>query len=1136
MRSRQSPSPPGQSGWRGRGPRLAAAVLALAVGTALPLSTGGSGVARAYPRAAANPTGQAQVRAAGAPLLDESFRQATAPEFSAVGPACLTGAPPTASPPGSGNHPVLGCPPAIGPVPPDNAAPEGFLRLTDAGHFQSAAVLYNHALPAGQGLDVTFDQYQYGSTTPANPADGISFFLVDGAASLTRPGSYGGSLGYAQIRQADNPGSPLLPGVDHGYLGLGLDVYGNFFGDGEERGNGCPQRAPARIAFPPPGPNMVTLRGPGNDVVGYCFLTATTSNLTTTGPWPSTLPGKLQGPTTVLPPGVTPAQAADILEESRRQVNVRITAGANPTITVAIDFNDGTGPHQVLSTPAPQPLPATYKFGFASSTGASTDVHLIRNVVVTTDAPLPQLNLVKQVRLPLPGDLAPGSQVPYDFVVTNSGNTEISNLVVNDPKVGPVSCPVTTLAPGRTITCTATYTVTAADAANGSIDNTAVATGTSNGDPVTSPPSSESVPLEKPPALQIEKNVVTPGPYTVGQTVTYSYTVRNTGGVQLTNIQVHDDHVTGITCQSTTLAPADSTGDTTTCTGTYTITPTDGTTGSVTNTATATGTTDGQTITSPETDLTIPVGTPHLTLTKQVVSSGPYHVGSTAAYSYTVTNTGSTVLHNVTVQDTRVAPVPCDATTLAPGATTTCHGTYTVTQADIDDCTRADSNATQCVIVNTARAGALDPQGHPIASDPADASITVPVPAPRLSLAKQVTSSGPFQVGSVVAYSYRVTNTGNLALNDLTVTDDHITGIVCDATTLAAGATTTCHGTYTVTRQDLVCDQPHPDGCHVINIAVAYATDQTGDQVVSEETTAVITVNQGAPALSLTKRADRPGPFSVGETVTYTYTAHNTGTTDLTGLTVTDDLIGNVSCTATRLAPGESTTCHGSYTITERDVEAGRVTNTARASGTDPEGRPVESPPVEVTVETVPGAPSLSITKQSDVSGSARAGDTVTYTYTVTNSGSTVLTDVAVSDDRVASVVCDTTTLNPGGSTTCRGTYVVTQEDARAGHVTNTVTASARTPNGESVKSRPVSLCITVSECPGKEGCGKPPHPSKPPHPGGPSEPPHGGGGHLPDTGATVTAAGLAAGGLVTVGGLLLHRARRRSNTDRSVE
>ncbi|MFD8599644.1 hypothetical protein ACFV1L_32030 [Kitasatospora sp. NPDC059646] len=1082
-----SPAPDGRTS-RGRGSRLATAALSFAVAAALPLSLSGAD-AGAHARAATAPAAQAQVqaraqlRALGTPLLTETFKQATAPEFSAVGPACLTGAAPVGSPPGSGNHPLLGCPPAVGPVPPNNAAPDGFLRLTDAGYFQSAAVMYDHALPAGQGLDVTFDQYQYGSTTPASPADGISFFLVDGAAALTHPGAYGGSLGYAQIRQADIPENPLLPGVDHGYLGVGLDVYGNFFGDGEERGNGCAQRAPARTPWPPPGPNMVTLRGPGNDVVGYCFLTATTSNFTTTGPWPSTLPGKLHGPSTVMPPGVTPVEAEEILEPSRRQVNVHITAGASPVVTVTIDFNDGTGPHQVLSAPAPQPIPATYKFGFASSTGSSTDVHLIRNVVVTSDVPLPQLNLVKQVRLPLPGDLAPGSQVPYDFVVTNAGNTEITGLVVNDPKVGPVSCPVTTLAPGQTVTCTATYTVTAADAANGSIDNTAVATGISGGETVTSPPSSQSVPLEKPPALEIEKNVVTPGPYSVGQTVTYAYTVRNTGGVQLSGIQVHDDHVTGITCQSTTLAPAGSPGDSTTCTGSYTITAADGATGSVTNTATATGTTDGTTVTSPETDLTVPVGTPHLTLTKQVVSSGPYHVGSTAEYSYTVTNTGTTDLHSLTVTDTRVSPVTCDATALAPGAGTTCHGTYTVTQADIDDCLDADSSATQCVIPNTARAGAVDPQNNGIASDPADASITVQVPAPQLALVKQVDSTGPFEVGSTVAYSYRVSNTGNTALHSLTVTDDHVTGITCDATTLAAGATTTCHGTYTVAQQDLVCDQPDPNSCRVVNIAVAYAADPAGNQVASEETTATITVTRSAPALALTKRADLPGPFFTGDTVTYSYTVHNSGNTALTGLTVTDNRVTGITCDATALAPGASTTCHGSYVVTQADVDAcGRTTpclvvNTATAHATDPTGGQVASDEARASVEVRAHAPGLTVTKRADEPGPFRIGDTVHYTYTVTNTGDTALHGLSITDNLVTGITCDATDLAPGASTTCHGTYTVAEQDLQCGehrggggggatkacHITNVAVAVARDPSGRQVSSG--SACATITVC-----------------------------------------------------------------------
>jgi hypothetical protein len=41
--------------------------------------------------------------------------------------------------------------------------------LTDAGNNRSGAVLYDHALPANAGLDVTFDVWQYGSDPNSGP-------------------------------------------------------------------------------------------------------------------------------------------------------------------------------------------------------------------------------------------------------------------------------------------------------------------------------------------------------------------------------------------------------------------------------------------------------------------------------------------------------------------------------------------------------------------------------------------------------------------------------------------------------------------------------------------------------------------------------------------------------------------------------------------------------------------------------------------------------------------------------------------------------------------------------------------------------------------------------------------------------
>ncbi|MFF8770354.1 hypothetical protein [Kitasatospora sp. NPDC015120] len=991
-----------------------------------------------------------RVLATGTPLLNETFTGATAdPRFTAVGSACLTGAP--IGVPGPGSHPLTGCPAVqVGPVPPHNGAPHGYLQLTDAGFDEAGAVLFDQALPAGNGLDVTFDQWQYGSTTPAHPADGISFFLVDGDTELTHPGAFGGSLGYAQKLPDDNPNLTFLPGVDRGYLGVGLDVLGNYFGDWEHRGNGCATRSPAGtgIHVPAPGANMVTVRGPGDGTTGYCFLTATTSNFTTTGPWPSTLPGTLQGPLTVMPPGVTPAQAETLLEPSRRRVNVHLTPAPNPVLTVSVDFNNGTGSHQVLSTPAPQPVPSTYKFGFAGSTGAFTDVHLIRNVTVTTDQPLPALNLVKQVRRPLPGLITVGTELQYEFVVTNSGNVAIDNLGVNDPKVGPVSCPVVVLNPGATVTCTATYLVTAADAQAGQVPNTAVATGTADGSPITSPPASDNVPVVAPPGIDLSKHVDAPGPFAVGDVVPYSYVVKNTGGVPVDGLVVTDDRVAGVTCDATTLAPAGSPGDSTVCHGSYTVTQADADAGQVINNALAQGVADGAPITSPPAQATVPVvSTSSLGLTKQPSTPGPVHEGDTVTYTYTVTNTGTTTVNALAVADDHVTPVTCSATTLLPAQSTTCSGSYVVTAAD----------AVAGQVINVATANGLNPQGLPVESPPAQATVVVAGVA-SLSLSKLADTAGPVNVGDTITYTYTVTNTGTAAVHDLTVIDDRVSPVTCTATTLAAGESTTCTGSYVVTTVDAVAGQ-------VINVATATALDPQGLPVVSPPAQETVPVTSVA-GLSLTKRASTAGPVNVGDTITYTYTVTNTGTAAVNSLTVTDDRVSPVTCTATTLAAGESTTCTGSYVVTAADAVAGSVTNHATANGLDPQGLPVVSPPAQETVP-VTSVAGLSLTKRASTAGPVNVGDTITYTYTVTNTGTAAVNSLTVTDDRVSPVTCTATTLAAGESTTCTGSYVVTAADAVAGSVTNHATANGLDPQGLPVVSPPAQETVPVTSVAG---------------------------------------------------------------------
>ncbi len=121
-----------------------------------------------------------------------------------------------------------------------------------------------------------------------------------------------------------------------------------------------------------------------------------------------------------------------------------------------------------------------------------------------------------------------------------------------------------------------------------------------------------------------------------------------------------------------------------------------------------------------------------------------------------------------------------------------------------------------------------------------------------------------------------------------------------------------------------------------------------------------------APALTLTKSAavtdvNGDGKTDLGDTIAWSFLVKNTGTTTITNLVVNDPTAGAVTCPVTTLAPGVSTTCtaDAAHTITQADVDAGVVSNTATATGKDPKGNDVPSNP-SATDTPVAQAPALS--------------------------------------------------------------------------------------------------------------------------------------------------------------------------------
>lgn len=348
----------------------------------------------------------------------------------------------------------------------------GKLRLTNSTANQVGGVFGQGSFPTSNGLDVTFNSYQWGGGS----ADGIAFMLaaVD-PANPTPPasiGSSGGALGYSA--------APGLNGLSNAYLGVGLDVYGNF-SNPSYQGTGCTN--PANISAQTSG--SVVVRGPGNIKVGYCGLASTFDGTA--------------GSKVVLRAG------------SRTASVVPVQVLINPT-TAAFTSDSGVtvaaGTYKVVITPVGQAtrtlsgalpvvpanlypssswlnangVPKQLVFGFVGSTGSVTDVHEVANVNVLTFNPVPQLGIDTtsySATTSLPGD-------PVTYVTTAkvlAGANENSAISVTQTVAAGV-VPVGAFGAGwvcqarvaQTITCVTSGTTFASGAVLPPITIVAIAT------------------------------------------------------------------------------------------------------------------------------------------------------------------------------------------------------------------------------------------------------------------------------------------------------------------------------------------------------------------------------------------------------------------------------------------------------------------------------------------------------------------------------------------------------------------------------------------------------------------------------------------------------------------------------------
>ncbi|MDC1162498.1 hypothetical protein OAT18_03570, partial [Tenacibaculum sp.] len=518
----------------------------------------------------------------------------------------------------------------------------------------------------------------------------------------------------------------------------------------------------------------------------------------------------------------------------------------------------------------------------------------------------------------------------------------------------------------------------------------------------------------------------------------------------------------------------------------------------------------------PDEDVTIINNELEITKTDEASPDGSYDtVGELITYTFEVTNTGTQIIPSVTIKDINIdsgSLSPSSVTNLAIGGTAVFTATHAITQAEIE----ADQ------VVNTATAEGTLTNGFVISAssdDPTtgainDATIT-PIDQKGAMVLEKIAQPAPDglydAIGEVITYELTVVNTGNVSLNNVTITDSNIdSGSLNPAlvANLPAGQSTVFTATHTLVALDFtnknVTNSAMVSGEEVVEGTIITDISDDPTTPILNDATLVKIPQKGQ--LELTKVDDEPsnGPYdTLGQTITYTIIATNTGNVNLKDVNIIDpnaDTITLISTTGTdsggdnivdKLNNNDTATFEATHIITQDDLDTGQVVNTATVGGKSPgSGGGIvtdlsddpDDPTTNIddpTIVPLISTPSYTITKIADDDSNVIEGQLITYTYVITNTGNVTFDEISLTDIHSGNGSLGTVTLQstsgtddsldndvdilfPGNIATWTAEYVVTSDDIiNQVDITNTVSTMA-TPRTGTFTNPSVNEVVTI--------------------------------------------------------------------------
>ncbi len=602
----------------------------------------------------------------------------------------------------------------------------------------------------------------------------------------------------------------------------------------------------------------------------------------------------------------------------------------------------------------------------------------------------------------------------------------------------------------------------------------------------------------------------------VGETITYNFTVTNEGTTSITDVTLTDAMLGGELTLASGDDNNDNILDVDEVwlyAASYSITQSDIEAGIVSNQAVVTGTSsiDGSTLEDLSdddtvleddiTDLILPLESGIAVIKTAVFndenSDGYANVGETITYSFTVTNQGQATITDVVLTDAMLG----GELTLASGDDNSDNildvdevwlyaASYSITQSDID----AGIVSNQAVVTGTSSIDGstledLSDDDTVLEDDITDLILPLESGIALIKTAEvnDENNNSCSDAGETISYTFNVTNEGNTSITNVELTDTMLGGLL----TLASGDTDADNeldvdeiwiytADYTLLQADIdagmVSNQATVSGINIIDGVTL--TDLSDDDSVLEDDATETEVCQLPAAIALIKTAEVNDENSnscgdAGETISYTFNVTNEGNTSITNVELTDTMLGGLIALTSgdidadnQLDVNEIWVYTADYTLTQADIDEGMVSNQATVSGisaidgtilTDlsDDDSVLEDDATETQVCLSPGA--IAVVKSGvyndlNADDCANIGETITYTFTVTNEGDSSIASVELTDvmlgglmDLASGDTDGDSQLDSDETWTYVADYTITQSDIDIGIIYNQATVTGIT-------------------------------------------------------------------------------------------